>query len=250
MWFQFLFVTIFVYVLVCWSCFHFSGFTSFPLCLNNNTIQKSPKCPSWSQAQLKEAINCILTQQLRFTQASARFRIPKGTLYDNILGKTRRCRMLEEIGLSPQQEMSVLEFACDVALMPYNRRTSRPLIAIVDYVKSLKGMSDFPVRKAFKWWWAFCKKHSIISLYYRSEASQNLNFPVFVKEERQCQQFVQPQPPLQTSPQNLTVSKNQGKSWFYMCRFIVYVNCCMIWFVWVLIFWTCLLFVPTCFSFV
>ena len=146
-----------------------------------------------------------MTQQLRFTQASARFRIPKGTLYDNILGKTRRCRMLEEIGLTPQQEMSVLEFACDIALLPYNRRTSRPLIAIVDYVKSLKGIPHFPVRKAFKWWWAFCKKHSIISLYYK-EKSQNLNLPVFLQEEN-YQELIQP---VQTSPQNLTLRR--GKS--------------------------------------
>ena len=54
---------------------------------NNNTLVKSPKTPSWSQAQLKEAISCILTQQMRFTQASAKFKIPKGTLYDNILGQ-------------------------------------------------------------------------------------------------------------------------------------------------------------------
>ena len=62
---------------------------------------KKSKVPSWSQAQLKEAITCILTQQLRFTQASTKFKIPKGTLYDNILGKTKRSRMLEEVGLNP-----------------------------------------------------------------------------------------------------------------------------------------------------
>ena len=90
--------------------------------------------------------------------------------------------MLEEIGLSPQQEMAVLEFACDVALMPYNRRTSRPLISIVNYVKTIRPLHHFPLRMAFKWWWAFCKKHSIISLYYK-EAGLNLNLPVFLAEE-------------------------------------------------------------------
>ena len=58
-------------------------------------------------------------------ELSSKFKIPKGTLYDNILGKTKRSRMLEEVGLSSQQEMAVLEFACDVVMMPYNRRTSR-----------------------------------------------------------------------------------------------------------------------------
>lgn len=124
-----------------------------------------------------------MTQQLRFTQASVKFKIPKGTLYDNILGKTKRSRTLDELGLSPDQEMAVLEFACDVALMPFNRRTSKPLIAIVEFVKSVKKSCDhFPIRKAFKWWWAFCKKHSIISLYYR-ERGQNANVPVFEAEE-------------------------------------------------------------------
>ena len=107
-------------------CLPFSVFSG-PLCQrlaskNNNTLVKVSKLPSWSQSQLKEAISCVLTQQMRFTQASARFKIPKGTLYDNILGKTKRSRMLEEIGLSPRQEMAVLEFACDVAMMPYNRQ--------------------------------------------------------------------------------------------------------------------------------
>ena len=192
---------------------------------NNNSLvtakTAAAKLPSWSQAQLKEAISCILTQQMRFTQASAKFKIPKGTLYDNILGKTKRSRMLEEIGLSPKQEISVLEFACDVVMMPYNRRTSRPLISIVNYVKNIKRKNEpafeFPIRTAFKWWWAFCKKHSIISLYYK-EKRQNANVPVFQVEEQLAEKDSSPQTlwrhfhphflfyPLQTSPQNLSLS--------------------------------------------
>ena len=124
----------------------------------------------------------------------------KGTLYDNILGKTKRSRMLEEIGLSCEQERAVLEFACDIVLMPYNRRTSRPLIAIVNFVKNIKQPPqqtqaqssslfppkfEFPIRKAFKWWWAFCKKYSVISLYYK-EKSQNANVPIFEAEEEKA----------------------------------------------------------------
>ena len=99
---------LFVYLFVCLFV-HFVLFISLlPLgyCKqslnknNNNILMKKSKVPSWSQAQLKEAITCILTQQLRFTQASTKFKIPKGTLYDNILGKTKRSRMLEEVGLN------------------------------------------------------------------------------------------------------------------------------------------------------
>ena len=95
--------------------------------------------------------------------------------------------MLDEIGLNNSQEMAVLEFVCDVALMPYNRRTSKPLIYVAHLVKNIKCLKNpnfkFPLRNAFKWWWAFCKKHSIISLYYK-EASQNANLPLFFEEEK------------------------------------------------------------------
>ena len=45
---------------------------------------------------------------------------------------------------------------------------------------------QFPLKKAFKWWWAFCKKHSIISLYYK-EPSQNDNIKDFKAEEEQSE---------------------------------------------------------------
>lgn len=45
---------------------------------------------------------------------------------------------------------------------------------------------QFPLKKAFKWWWAFCKKHSIISLYYK-EPSQNDNINDFKAEEEQSE---------------------------------------------------------------
>ena len=105
----------FCFCFVRFVCFYFYFVCYFFLCCrlflgyckqspnnnNNNILMKKSKVPSWSQAQLKEAITCILTQQLRFTQASTKFKIPKGTLYDNILGKTKRSRMLEEVGLNP-----------------------------------------------------------------------------------------------------------------------------------------------------
>ena len=48
-------------------------------------------------------------------------------MYDNILGKSGRMAVLEEVGLSPGQEQEVLEFCCQVSSMPYNRRTSQSL---------------------------------------------------------------------------------------------------------------------------
>ena len=131
------------------------------------------KVPPWSQSQLQEAIESVITQKLRFTQASAKYGIPKGTLYDNILGKSKRMLVLEQVGLTETQEMSVLEFCCEISSMPYNRRTSRSLRDIREFITMLKtkeGTTDFTMsmRQGFKWWWAFTKKHSIISLYYES----------------------------------------------------------------------------------
>eukprot|EP00094_Tigriopus_californicus_P011550 TCALIF_11155-PA protein Name:"Protein of unknown function" AED:0.25 eAED:0.25 QI:0/-1/0/1/-1/1/1/0/229 len=114
---------------------------------------------------------------MRFTQASTRYGIPKGTLYDNILGKSKRMKALEEISLSHDQEILILEFCCEISLMPYNRRTSRSLRSIVSFVEKMINDSvtigevhdppfKFSLRKGFRWWWAFCKKYSIISLYF------------------------------------------------------------------------------------
>merc|ERR1712183_749286 len=131
------------------------------------------KLPSWSQTQLQEAIESVITQKLRFTQASSRYGIPKGTLYDNILGKSKRMVVIDQVGLTETQELSVLEFCCEISSMPYNRRTSRSLTDIIEYITHLKmeeGEKEFQLsrRQGFRWWWAFTKKHNIISLYYQN----------------------------------------------------------------------------------
>merc|ERR1712072_513915 len=96
-----------------------------------------------------------------------------GTLYDNILGKSKRMQVLDQVGLSEAQEVPVLEFCCEISSMPYNRRTSKSLadiIAFITEVKSKEAGGDFQLsmRQGFKWWWAFTKKHNIISLFYEN----------------------------------------------------------------------------------
>ena len=113
------------------------------------------KVPSWSQAQLQEAIESVITQKLRFTQASSRYGIPKGTLYDNILGKTKRMNILDTVGLTETQEQLVMEFCCAVSSMPYNRRTSCSLKDVTLFITRLmskEGNEEFQLskREAFK----------------------------------------------------------------------------------------------------
>merc|ERR1719412_2339985 len=131
------------------------------------------KMPTWTQAQLQEAIDAVIHQKMRFTQASSKYCIPKGTLYDNILGKSKRMQVLDQVGLTESQEVAVLEYCCEISSMPYNRRTSRSLRDIIEFVAKVKqegGANDFSMsmRQGFKWWWAFTKKHSIISLFYEN----------------------------------------------------------------------------------
>ncbi|CAL7933511.1 unnamed protein product [Xylocopa violacea] len=110
---------------------------------------------------------------MRFTQASTKYGIPKGTLYDNILGKTKRMMVLEEAGLNSAEETAVLEFCCDISVSPYNRRTKKSLNVILNFVEKLRRKRDpsfvFNGLSGFRWWWAFCKKHSIVSLYFNDE---------------------------------------------------------------------------------
>ncbi|KMQ95773.1 protein bric-a-brac 1-like protein [Lasius niger] len=131
------------------------------------------KAPTWTRHDLQEAIEAVVTQKMRFTQASTKYGIPKGTLYDNILGKSKRMMILEEAGLDTGEETAVLEFCCDISVSPYNRRTKKSLNAILNFVEQLRQKRDpgfvFAGLSGFRWWWAFCKKHSIVSLYFNDE---------------------------------------------------------------------------------
>lgn len=107
---------------------------------------------------------------MRFTQAATLYGIPKGTLYDNILGKSKRMAVLDEAGLLASEELAVLDFCCETNVSPYNRRTKKKLKEILPYVEKLRRIRDpnfsFIGLTGFRWWWAFCKKHSIVSLFY------------------------------------------------------------------------------------
>ena len=165
-----------------WLIYVFVLFLFFPqiICCTykESLVQWRSKAPSWSKETLQEAINSIVTQKMRFTQASSHYNIPKGTLYDNILGKSKRMLVLDELGLDPQDEEAVLDFCCETSVMPYNRRTNKSLESIVAFVEKLKQSKGQPSFKlgnlmGFRWWWAFCKKHNIVSLFYVKNNNNN-----------------------------------------------------------------------------
>lgn len=143
--------------------------------LENENPSTKLKAPSWTADQLREAIDSVVTQKMRFTQASMKFNIPKGTLYDNILGKSNRMEVLLKSGLSANDENAVLEYCCDLSASPYNRRTRKPLTEILQFVYRLENCNhqvfDESGRFAYRWWWAFCKKYSIVSLHYDNNAN-------------------------------------------------------------------------------
>lgn len=87
--------------------------------------------------------------------------------------------MLEEAGLTLAEESHVLEFCCDVSVSPYNRRTKKSLREVLSFVEKLRRLRDpefmFTGLSGFRWWWAFCKKHSIVSLYYDTGSGSTTN---------------------------------------------------------------------------
>ena len=67
------------------------------------------------------------------------------------------------------------------------------------------------VRKGFKWWWAFCKKYSIISLYF-DNSKENENQDKFAAEEAAKDQQQHPQPPATpTAPSELSSCKEESE---------------------------------------
>ena len=138
-----------------------------------------PKIPSWTQEQLKEAMEAVIKQKMRFTQASTRYGIPKGTLYDNILGKSNRMHILDEFLLTPSEELELLEYCCSLSIAPYNRKTNRSLLSVLRFVETLHSVRNagfvFDELTGYRWWWAFCKRHNINSLYYENNSKHNNN---------------------------------------------------------------------------
>ncbi|XP_062559696.1 putative zinc finger protein 840 [Armigeres subalbatus] len=128
---------------------------------------QAPKIPVWTADQLQEAITSVVTQRCGISQASAQYKVPTGTLYDNILGKVNRMGVLEEVVLSPEEEAMVLNFACNMSLTTHSKRTKRSLSSILDFVSQFKCFQEngdrfkFGGIPGYQWWWAFCRKHSI-----------------------------------------------------------------------------------------
>ncbi|XP_058829932.1 uncharacterized protein LOC131689113 [Topomyia yanbarensis] len=159
-----------------------------------NESRTKQKVPAWNWAQLQEAIAAVVTQRLRFTQASAQYNIPKGTLYDNILGKAHRMAVLQDLALSPAEEAAVLEFCCDTTNSPYNKRTKKSLMSILEFLtrfETYRSKADrfkFGGKPGFRWWWAFCRKHSIVSLYFEGMKTEE-NSQDAIKRERKSADF-------------------------------------------------------------
>lgn len=80
--------------------------------------------------------------------------------------------VLQELALTPEEEAAVLNFCCDTATSPYNKRTKRSLSSILEFVSHFQSYREkgdrfkFGGKPGYRWWWAFCRKHSIVSLYY------------------------------------------------------------------------------------
>lgn len=96
-------------------------------------------------------------------------------LNKNRLGKSNRMEVLAKSGLNAHDENTILEYCCDLSASPYNRRTRKPLSEILQFVYRLENCNhhvfDENGRFAYRWWWAFCKKYSIVSLHYDNNAN-------------------------------------------------------------------------------
>lgn len=80
-------------------------------------------------------------------------------------------QVLEQAGLTNADEKEILDYCCDSSFPPYNRRTRKPLAEVLEFVQKLlchSASNPFVMNSkfGFRWWWAFCKKYSIVSLYY------------------------------------------------------------------------------------
>ncbi|KXJ76484.1 hypothetical protein RP20_CCG009600 [Aedes albopictus] len=116
---------------------------------------------------MQEAIVAVVSQQCGISQASTQYGVPKGTLYDNILGKDNRMNVLQELPFSPEEEDAILNFACLLSPGAQSKRAIRSLCSILEFMSQFPCFQEkaeqfkFGGIPGFKWWWAFCRKHSI-----------------------------------------------------------------------------------------
>ncbi|XP_029731931.1 zinc finger protein 345 [Aedes albopictus] len=126
-----------------------------------------PKPKVWNSNQMQEAIVAVVSQQCGISQASTQYGVPKGTLYDNILGKDNRMNVLHELPFSPEEEDAILNFACLLSPGAQSKRAIRSLCSILEFMSQFPCFQEkaeqfkFGGIPGFKWWWAFCRKHSI-----------------------------------------------------------------------------------------
>lgn len=131
------------------------------------TSQKRKYLEGLPLSKLEDAIAEIVTDGVTFSMASVQYDIPKATLYDNILGKKKRMEWLQELPLSPEEEAEILKFSCRSNRHLKTRYVRQPLNVIRDFMTRFAvfrekadefKFGDIPF---YRWWWAFCRKHSI-----------------------------------------------------------------------------------------
>ena len=100
---------------------------------------------------------------MRFTRASEAHGIPKGTLYDHVLGKTGRMKALGLVPMSKEEAKRLVDFC---------KASPSRMEEVMDFVNAKRQKDHLTQIEWFRWWWAFCKKHSLV-YYHKTDANNN-----------------------------------------------------------------------------
>lgn len=143
------------------------------------TANRPLKYRSWSELNMREALNAVQEQGMTVAKASCLFGVPRTTLNDHKLGKVYPgARSGAQTMLSTCEELDLVEFLFDSANMGYPR-TRKEVLGIVGSMLAHRGIDKAP---STGWWNKFVCRHPEVHL--RTPAT--LSFARARASSREC----------------------------------------------------------------
>ena len=128
--------------------------------LNMKSVRNGGKYRRWSQESLNEALRQIRSGELKVTEASKKFKVPRTTIFDRLRNRVdEQCPMGRKRALTPQQEIDLCKY------MNHMNSCGSPLTKneVLHYVRSLdkkNGRNVFGDNGPSEMWWSlFMARH-------------------------------------------------------------------------------------------
>ena len=126
---------------------------------------KSMKGKSWTEDDLKQALEAVGNHSLSIRAAASLYNIPKSTLYDHHAGKSTASNPGPSPVLTDEDEKALVDWIIEMARIGYGR-TRQQVFKTVKKILDRTGRPNPFVdnRPGKAWWYAFLKRHPQLAI--------------------------------------------------------------------------------------